>query len=703
MRSALGVASVLFAVIAWPARAQAQARAEVPVFGTGTDVVAVPVFVTDKSGKAVAGLTADAFQIEDHGKPVPIIAFEAVDAGAPKTLPGRGNLERAAARRQFVILIDMSFSTVAGVRRAQDGARDFVATGLSPTDLVSVATFGSAGLKVLVGFTSDRAQVAEAIGGLANQDRPRVSDPLSLAYSFGPEPSADTSSIKEQAQSEADEHIRGQAVLLERTEQRYYRTRVESFVSGLEGLGKLLDSVQGRKQVILLSGGFDQKVLGGAEGEQRIESTTAVAEGRTQDVDPDEHFGSTGASQVLQQLFRGLAASDTVLHTVDVTGLAAAGDLSESGRSSSGAGRTSLALLAANSGGRFIRSTNNMGMALREISDASRHYYVVAFESREPAGKKAQVRRLKVKVRGDGLRVSHRSAYTLGRAAEAVAGSRAQLQAAEVIAKGLSGGDIGLRAVAMPYRNAQGRLSLPVVLQIDGNSLLVPDVKSVSLQVFGYAFDAAGRIADFVVLTPTLDVAKVEARLRERGFQMLTAFQVKPGSHEVRFLVREMASGRSGALRQSVEVPEFAKDTLALSPPLFMDDPSTRMVVPAPSRGNPQLEIPFRVADTPFTVEAMPFLKNGAATEVCVMSWKGPSYATTSPLEVSADLLGTAGQVVPLPMAAPRIVADADGFQRFVLSLRLAGVPPGQYTLRVGFREPERVGVATSEQPVRVE
>jgi VWFA-related protein len=698
--AALAAATVPIGALA----AAPQARPEVPVFGTGVQVVAVPVFVTDKDGRAVPGLTRDDFELLDQGRQVPVVAFEAVDAGSP-VLPEPGTappLVQAAAQRQFLLLFDLMFSSPVGIMRARDAALGFVREAVSPSDLVAAATFGRAGLRVLVGLTTDRVQLAQAIQNLGLVETDRLRDPLNLAWDLGIIDSVRLGGPGSGAQeSKPDDWMLTQWRMMLKADRNRYRHSVESFLGGMEQLGHLLANLQGRKQVVLFSAGFDPTVLLGAEGFERQETTEARMEGRLWDVQSDRYFGDATARQEVDAFYQAVAASDSVLHAIDVAGLTAGAAVDEPLATSADLGRETLAQFALNTGGRFVKDTSDLGAGLRQILDATRYSYVLAFAPNEPARKKEKPRKLEVKLKREGLSVSHRRSYVLPVSGPTRDASVAQLQAAESIVKGLSGGPIALRVVAVPYRDAKGRTLLPLVLEADGTSLTAGAGAQLKLEVYGYALDGEGRIRDVLFLNPTLDLGKLGERLRQRGLQVLTSFALPPGPADLRFLVRDTASGRAGSLRVRLTIPSFEGDTFVVSPPLFADDPQARVVLPTPSRMNPEIEIPFRIRDVAFTPDGLATIDRGAPREVCLLAWRGTGEAAAGPLEVTAELVG-ATAASPLAFARPpRLARDADGFQRVAFTLDPVDLPDGPYTLRVTLRDPRTDSEARSE--VRVE
>jgi len=670
-----------------PAAEPAQEPAP-PVFGADVALVAVPVFVTDKSGKAVAGLTAEHFEVYDGGRRVPIAAFQAVDVDVPAAPASQSDLPvavQAAAHRQFLLLFDLQFSPAAGIKRARAAATRFVRDSLGSSDLVAVATFGRGGLKMLTNFTSDHAYVARAIEGLGLvQSVALASDPLGLSGELGA-PAGESGQLA----SLADQQIAAEMDLLQNELKRAYRQRVNDFLGTVEDLAQALSSLRGRKQIVLLSGGFSEKAWAGpqTEGERFEYPNWMVVQDR------------------MKEVFRTAGRSDVVIHSVSLAGLEGPVDVSSwTGRSSGrGEGLGALAALAENTGGRFVLPTNDFARALGEMEQVSRHYYVLAFQPADPAAKRGRPRSLKVRVHGAGLSVSHRAAYVVPASPSGSDAAAVRLAAAEAIGKGLSGGPLSLHLVAMPYRDREGRSTVPAVLHIDGSALAAVAARGErpDLQVYGYAM-AAGRVLDTLALNTTLDLSKVGASVRSDGVRVLTAFAVSPGAVELRFFVRAGASGETGSIRRLVEVPATVEGETVLSPPVLMLPPTGRIAVPLQTRSGPQLEIPFRLGSVAFVPDAVS-LEPDRARDLCVFVWRART-GSTDPLEVTGEIARPGEAPLPLRIeGVPRVVPDADGFDRYVVTVVPPQATPGAYALRLTFREAGSELTTRSETQVVLE
>ena len=257
-------------------------------------------------------------------------------------------------------------------------------------------------------------------------------------------------------------------------EQQTYKRKVAGLLDGMVQLARALDSVTGRKQVIFLSGGFNDAMLAGAEGSEQRANAEAVVEGRIWEVGSDTQFGDASVRQQLQKTLKTFAGTDCVVHTVDVTGLASSGSSVESavGVDNRGrGGRQSLSQMAADTGGRFIKDTNDITGALAQILESSRRYYLLAFEPPQQKGG-GRFHKLKVKVRRKGLSVSHRSGYLEAMPYAQRAPLVRKLEAAQMISSGVKGGAIEVQALAVPYRDARGRPVVAAVMEVDGTSLL---------------------------------------------------------------------------------------------------------------------------------------------------------------------------------------------------------------------------------------
>jgi VWFA-related protein len=597
---------------------------------------------------------------------------------------------QAAATRQFLLLFDLRFSPRGKIPLARKAALRFLRESMSPGDLVAVATYGRQGLKMLTSLTSDRDYVGRAIQGLGLAASPEgAADPLDLSGAFD----ADTSGnplVAGSASTDLDGELAAEADLMRASLRQAYWARTMDFLGALEDLGEALSSLGGRKQVVLLSGGFSD---------------------RWQDV---SDVSNSPIWQRMADLFRGAGRSDMVIHSIDLSGLAPPPGSNLSGISSgppvavgpgSGSwawrpnpGRATLAALAENTGGRYVYPTNDFGRALNEVDAISRRYYILAFQPAEAGTKPDRERKLRVRVSGSGLKVSHRASYVLPASAASPGTSAQHLRAAESLAKGLSGGALGLHLLTLPYRSREGGASVPAVLHVDGSTLASPGQGGrLDVEVYGYAM-AAGRVVDRMARTVSIDLEKQGPALRSDGLRVLTTFAVPTGPLDLRFFVRVGNSGPTGSIRQAVDVKPFVDERLSVSPPMLKLPLDGRIVAPGDSQRGPGLEIPFRLGNDPFVPDSIR-LETGRASELCVFVWRAVER-----LEVTGQIVRQGEAARPLGIeSVPRVVPDDDGFERYLVTVVPPEASAGDYTLRLTFREPGTTRSAYAETAIRIE
>src|SRR3954469_9136220 len=262
-------------------------------------VIELPVTVLDASGTPVRGLTAANFALYDEKKKQPITSFDAVDF-APTDAPASAIAPiNPAARRSFVLLFDLGFTSPRSMSRAQDAARRFVNENVAARDLVAVSTVDpDRGFRFVTAFTTDRQLVASAI---ANPVTFRGADPLQVANQTviwsGPRSYESTGSAPVIENfghaAEADQHIRDLADSTKGQYELAARQRIEREIDSMGNLAGSLRMVSGRKQVVLLSEGFDAHFLQGFDARGSKEQTkmqTQLVYGNQEKIDTDKMY-----------------------------------------------------------------------------------------------------------------------------------------------------------------------------------------------------------------------------------------------------------------------------------------------------------------------------------------------------------------------------------------------------------------------------
>ncbi|MFN7941674.1 MAG: VWA domain-containing protein [Thermoanaerobaculia bacterium] len=625
--------------------------AQTPKVSDTTTVVAVEVPVQVLvDGKPVRGLTAADFELLDGRKAQRITGFEVQDLSTAVPKLAATPAVAPSARRHFLILFDLANSDPAAVVRARAAAQELVEKDLHPSDLVGVATYTlNKGPQLLLGFTTDRRQIQVAIDTLGvPQLFDRLPDPLALQLAdldrAAPAPAGQGGANRGDRDAIILENLKDDAAVVAQANRENQKAQAMAFTRGFGDLGKLMGRVNGRKYVVFLSQGFDASVFSGsASVEEQQEDAQDVEFGESYKVDSEQRFGSTQAANQLSDMVAAFRQADCVIQSVDIGGLAAAADQRPRAN-----GRDTLFTMAKDTGGQLFENFNNLAEAMNDVLESTSVTYVLTFqpENLKNDGKYHPIK-VKLKNAPSGARIVQRQGYYAPTGFAQMAGIEKKLDTAQLLLAGELGGNLVGGATLAPFREAGPRAHVPVIVQLDGPSLLAartPDNK-VNAFVYIYAIDGEGAVRDFVAQPLALDLAQLESRLKSEGMKFAGDLLLAPGDYAVRVLVRAGERGDYFLDQIPLTVPDFAAGGLAALPPLFPEAMTRGVVVRASNAAEKTkgMAFPFAVGQEYYLPNAMPKLVPGTEAQAI---WVAYNLAQ-SDLQVSGSLETEDGRPVP--------------------------------------------------------
>ncbi|MBV8515882.1 MAG: VWA domain-containing protein [Acidobacteria bacterium] len=570
--------------------------------------VEIPVTVV-RNNEPVRGLTKENFVVTDDGVRRDIESFDAVDFAAATEPEKRISPLNPASRRNFLLLFDLSYSTPNKVSRAQQAARNFIARSVTERDLVAIGTVDvDHGFRFVTTFTTDRELLTAAI---ANPRHYRALDPLQIASTDNPlvtESQPQTfgaEGVATQADAGTDamaEFVRGQTKM----DEAYRRLRLTKQVEMLGVVAHSLQKLAGRKHVVLLSEGFDARLVQGRGlGETGVEAAEndAIQNGELWKVDSDQRYGNARAQQAIVKMAEEFRRADAVLHTVDIQGVRVKNDVRSGATNNNNEG---LYLLANSTGGSVFRNSNDIGADFDHLTHQQEVVYVLGFQA--PVDKPGTFHKLSVKLTGvPSARVQHRGGYYDAGAESTIERS---LSTAEIILNDIPQDDIDVAALATSFPTGGTKSQVPVILEISGNDL-VKHAKNdlATTEVFVYAFDSDGVVRDRIYERMKLDVSKVGDRLKASGVKFYGTLSLPPGKYAIKSLVHVGETDAKGYKRVNLDV---AKDgDVAVVQPLFFQQAAGAdwIMVKADSK-KPQ-PYPFVLGGESFVPDARATLRAG--------------------------------------------------------------------------------------------
>jgi VWFA-related protein len=658
------------------------------VFSAEVSLVQLPVYVVDREGRAVRGLTAADFEVEEDGRRVEVVSFRYVDTTEAED---QEEIRQAsAARRRFLLLFDQSFTIPAGLDRARRGALDFVRRRMAPSDLAAVVTVDATrGLQVVANFTEDRYLLAHAIETLGVPSLARISDPLALASDVAARDMRPESRRTDDArEAQFAEALTVLSRRMRSAEEQAYRAQVLTLLASLEELARGLRRVEGRKQVLYFSAGFDARVLTGETGESQRLTAQAVVQGRLWDVDDLSRHGDTRTRGLAHQVTRALAAADAVVHTIDVTGLATETDLTQVAVGEiqrAVPGREALSMIASETGGRFFRNANDLVPVMDEMEQMTSRYYVLGFQPLKEKGPGAY-HKVKVQVARRAVNVSHRPGYYERGPEPGRTVLQRRFEAAQLVMTGAGDNDLRFHAVCLPIRGPGETQTVGVVLQVPKSSLPWQAGRPLALEVYGYGIATDGTVVDHFAQLARVDPARADPGGTVEGLSFFGTLSVPPGTYTLRLMVQDRDGGAAGVQFLEVAVPPYDAQRGFLLPPLLLDAADRWIAFDMPRKRTAAGASAFEVDGRRFVPRADGALRPGEPQQMVLIAYEPDLPGDpAADVQIRSSLTDGEGRAVPAGfLRVSRVEHDGRGRHTYLLAYTPEVAQAGDYTLRIG-------------------
>src|SRR6185503_2137656 len=501
-----------------------------------------------------------------------------------------------------------------------------------------------------------------------------------------PEGGVGPGSTREDRDAARKQELDRVALVSSRAEKNTNLMIVRNMTQQFADLARMIGTVDGRKYVVLLSEGFDSSLVTGSGNAEAgvndmsniIDSATAVGESTVEAgcSGSDQAFCDTRTQNQLEKMLEEFRRADCQMQAVDIGGLRA---MAAEGRLNPN-GRESLLTMSKDTGGELYENFNDLAGAMGQMLRRTGVTYVLSFQ---PQGLKqdGEFHKLRVELKGAprSARVVHRPGYYAPRPFGQQQPLQRILDTADAV-MGAEGGSIDAAVLAAPFAGQGGRAYVPIVVDVDGPSLLAgKQAAQLPVEIYLYALDEGGAIVDFRTQSLALDLAKAEAQLRQRGLKFFSHVTLPKGTYALRTLVRNGTTGATSLRVNEVVVPAFGSGgEPVLLPPFFPEAPGKcEMVRETLKQGETQPPYPFLLQEQPFIPNSRPVVTPGQAIPVVLQGYNlGGDFAAKIEV-VGADGSAQPGGALELGKASIGSLRTASG------TFKPPALQPGQYVLRV--------------------
>ena len=522
----------------------------VATFSTTSQLVVETVSVKDKNGKAIEGLTAKDFTITEDGVPQ-MISFSEFQK-LPDTPADAETLEPSKAepvivnhlarteiaaekpgeithrdRRLLALYFDMSAMPVPDQIRALSAAEKFIRTQMQKADLMCIMRYSGSSVDVLVDFTDNRDKLLTAVETMIVGEGQGFDETDSST-------AADTGAAFGQDDSE------------------FNLFTTDRQLSALQTAAKMLGSLNEKKSLIYFASGL---TLNGVDNQAQLHATENAA------IKAGVSFWPVDA--------RGLVASAPL---GDATRGSQGGQAMYSGASAmamvTSMQRTqdTLWAIAADTGGKALLDNNDLSMGIVQAQKATQSYYILGYYASN-TNLDGKFRKVKITLNADATAKLEqgRQGYYAGKVWAKMGTAEKDRQLEDAL---MLGDPITELTVAMEidyFQIDRAEYFVPMIVKIPGRELALAK-KGGALQtqidfILEVKDDYGSTIQNIKEKAGPIKLSDATANeLAKRPVEYDTGFTLLPGKYKVKFLARDLETGRMGTFETPFVIPNLNKE-----------------------------------------------------------------------------------------------------------------------------------------------
>jgi VWFA-related protein len=660
-----------------------------------SNLVNIDVIVKDKKGKYIADLKPEDFTIIENGVAQKIEFFDAPLSHTGTTTPantatGAGTTTTpapAGSRNYVALVLDSQTTDITNLKQVREGMLKYIREKITDDDVVALLTITN-GLQMLHPFTQEKAKLIAAVENLSvnstskSFEQKDVADNINAYREEMKLSGAPSGEITTTGGGSAAARL----MIVQRVIQQFYRMRTalglqqsRPVLAALAAIAEGLRPIPGKKTVVMFSQGFvTPSVL-----DWQVQSTIDIANRANVAIYIIDSAGLRGNTQSGSYIPSTPLAGVSGITTQEQRIRAVGGETVFDNVRNEGLGREYdiLYRISGDTGGKFLKGTNDLSQGLDRINEEIHARYTLAYRSTNQ-NFDGTFRKVKIEVRRPDAQIMSRSGYYAIPPEEIVLLSPNDKKLLTGFAQAQSNPELPLSVSLTQFRMRDGLVTVPVALELPPAAVKFErkgDKRMMQLEVLGVLKIATEKVISR--LGGNFDV-----NLTDADYQAIVSNNIfyrqdmilAPGEYTLDLIVRDRLSGKTTAKREEFIVPELDQEFAAT--PVVL----SRFVQQAP----------------------LPSLGSGAPADVFV---SGKSLIRPSP---SRQFLATENLIMflsvynaanspdtgkPLVRVTVRLLKDGQPASKpfdFVLSdlqdqpvphltlaeyIRLAGVAPGDY------------------------